>query len=158
VLAVADGVVHSARDGEGEHAPLSPQSEPAALTADGLYGNYVILEIAPSVFVHYAHLRRGSVAVKTGQRVRRGQTLGTLGQSGSSGGPHLHLHVSDSAAFEGSEGLPFVFERFDYDGAWSVQQALAPDSALPAAGQVHRLQMPLDNDVVGFDSEPPPSR
>lgn len=150
VLAVADGVVRAARDGDGEHTPLAPQSEPASLSADALYGNYVILEIAPSVFVHYAHLRRGSVAVATGQRVRRGQPLGQLGQSGSSGGPHLHLHVSDSPAFEGSEGLPFVFERFGFDGAWSVERALAPDSSLPPGSQPRERQLPLDNDVIEF--------
>ncbi|MGH8082212.1 MAG: M23 family metallopeptidase, partial [Lysobacter sp.] len=153
VLAVADGEVVAARDGEIEHAPLAPQSEPSTLSADALYGNYVILRIAPSVYVHYAHLQRGSVAVASGQQVRRGQPLGKLGQSGSTGGPHLHLHVSDSPAFEGSEGLPFVFERFDFAGAWSVERALAPDSALPATRQTHERQMPLDNDVIDFDSD-----
>ncbi|MGO4779410.1 hypothetical protein AB4084_28460, partial [Lysobacter sp. 2RAB21] len=52
VVAVADGEVQAARDGEGEHAPLAPQTEPVSLSADALYGNYVILKIAPSVYVH----------------------------------------------------------------------------------------------------------
>jgi hypothetical protein len=154
VIAVADGEVQTARDGEGEHAPLAPQTEPASLSADALYGNYVILKIAPSVYVHYAHLRPGSVAVKTGERVRKGQLLGALGQSGSSGGPHLHLHVSNSANFEGSEGLPFVFDRFGFDGTWTIDRALAPDSALAPGSQTHERQMPVDNDVIEFQPQP----
>lgn len=153
VLAVADGTVRAARDGQPERAPLSPQPEPAALSADDLYGNYVILQIAPAVYVHYAHLLPGSVAPKAGERVRRGQVVGRLGQSGNSGGPHLHLHVSNAATFEQSEGLPFVFERFDALGRRSIDQALAqpPDPAYAPAPQARRAQMPLDGDVIGFD-------
>ncbi|QQP94301.1 M23 family metallopeptidase [Lysobacter enzymogenes] len=151
VLAVADGTVRAARDGEPERAPLAPQPEPAALSADDLYGNYVILEIAPQVFVHYAHLQPGSVAAKAGERVRRGQALGRLGQSGNAGGPHLHLHVSNAATFEQSEGLPFVFERFDMLGRRSIGEALAPDSPFAPAPQTRRAQMPLDGDAIGFD-------
>ncbi len=153
VLAVADGTVAAARDGQRERAPLSPQPEPAALSADELYGNYVILEIAPGVYAHYAHLRQGSVAAKAGQRVRRGQVLGRLGQSGNSGGPHLHLHLSNAATFEQSEGLPFVFDRFDALGRREIGQALAqpPDRAYAPAPQPRRAQMPLDGDAIGFD-------
>ncbi|WP_394539664.1 M23 family metallopeptidase [Lysobacter enzymogenes] len=153
VLAVADGVVRAARDGQAERAPLSPQPEPAALGADELYGNYVILQIAPAVYVHYAHLIPGSVAAKAGERVRRGQVIGRLGQSGNSGGPHLHLHVSNAATFEQSEGLPFVFDRFDAIGRRSIGQALAqsPDPAYAPAPQPRRAQMPLDGDAIGFD-------
>lgn len=155
VLAVADGVVRAARDGQAESAPLSPQSEPAALSADDLYGNYVILEIAPRVYVHYAHLQRGSVAAKAGERVRRGQAIGRLGQSGNSGGPHLHLHVSNATTFEQSEGLPFVFERFRWFGQRSIGEALAAGSGsdpdLAADPRPRNAQMPLDNDVIGFD-------
>ncbi|QWP78223.1 M23 family metallopeptidase [Lysobacter sp. K5869] len=151
VLAVADGTVRAARDGQPERAPLSPQPEPAALSADDLYGNYVILEIAPRVYVHYAHLQPGSVAARPGERVRRGQVVGRLGQSGNTGGPHLHLHVSNAATFEQSEGLPFVFERFQAIGRRSIGEALAPDAAFAPAPQARRAQMPLDGDVIGFD-------
>jgi len=154
VLAVADGTVRAARDGQDERAPLAPQPEPAALSADDLYGNYAILEIAPRVFVHYAHLRPGSVAAKPGQRVRRGQVIGRLGQSGNTGGPHLHLHVSDAPTFEQSEGLPFVFERFQAIARRSIGEALAPDSTFAPAPQARRAQMPLDGDVIGFDPSP----
>lgn len=152
VLAVADGVVRSVRDGVVDNAPLAPQAEPTSLTADGLYGNYVVLQLAPDVFVHYAHLQRGSVAVKVGQRVHRGQVLGRVGQSGNTGGPHLHLQLSNAVTFEGSEGIPFVFDAFSLQGKWTVEQAIEPGAVFhPAdAGRVHRGEMLLDGDVVGF--------
>ncbi|HEY0197871.1 MAG TPA: M23 family metallopeptidase [Rhodanobacter sp.] len=154
VLAVADGVVRSAHDGTVDNKPLAPQSEPGSLTADGLYGNYVVLQLAPDVFVHYAHLQRGSVRVKAGDRVHRGEVLGHVGQSGNTGGPHLHFQVSDAATFEGSEGIPFVFDAFTLQGKWSVEQAIDPDATFhpAAASGMHRREMPLDNDVIGFST------
>lgn len=151
VLAVADGIVRACRDGEQEHAPLTPQPEPESLTADGLFGNYVVLEISPGVFASYAHLRKGSVKVRPGQRVRRGELLAQLGQSGNSAAPHLHFQLSDAAAFEGSEGIPYVFEQFDFFGPESEAQLFgqgAPWKETAAARR--RLQMPLNDVVIGF--------
>lgn len=95
VIAVADGVVRDIQDGQADGRPLTSHSEPTDLTTRGLYGNFVVLEIAPGVFAHYAHLRPGSVSVRAGQHVRRGDVLGHLGDSGNSAAPPLHFHVSD---------------------------------------------------------------
>jgi murein DD-endopeptidase MepM/ murein hydrolase activator NlpD len=152
VLAVADGVVRSAHDGVADNQPLAPQSEPDSLTADGLYGNYVVLQLAPDVFVHYAHLQRGSVLVKAGDKVHRGEVLGHVGQSGNTGGPHLHFQVSNAATFEGSEGVPFVFDAFSLQGKWSVEQAIDPHATFHPAGasDMRRREVPLDDDIIGF--------
>lgn len=151
VIAVADGVVRDVRDGEEEHAPLTAQPEPASLTAHGLFGNYVVLEIGPGVFAVYAHLQRGSVNVRVGESVRLGQRLGRLGQSGNSAAPHLHFHVADLATFEGSEGMPFAFDGFDFLGKESEAQLFGQGEPWkPRTAERHRLQTPLDGDVVAF--------
>lgn len=150
VLAVADGVVRDVRDGTPDHAPLEAQPEPDSLTAQGLYGNYVVLQIAPDVFVHYAHLQPGSVAVTAGQKLRRGEVLGKLGQSGNSNGPHLHIHVSSTASFEGSEGLPFVFESYRSPGTWTLTDSIDPDAKFSPERREHSKQMPLDGEVLEF--------
>ena len=153
VLAVADGVVRSARDGEMEHQPLSAQPEPSSLTSNGLFGNYVVLEIAPGTFASYAHLQRGSFKVKPGDRVHRGQVLAKLGQSGNSAAPHLHFQLSNAVTFEGSEGVPYAFERFDYLGPESEAQLFGqgdPWKALPI--EHHQSQMPLNDVVIQFPS------
>lgn len=151
VLAVADGVVRGARDGEKEHRPLEPQPEPASLTSNGLFGNYVVLEIAPGVFASYAHLQRGSVKVKPGDAVRRGQVLARLGQSGNSAAPHLHFQLSNAATFEGSEGIPYVFDSFDFLGPESEAQLFGQGVPWKAAAmEPRRAQLPLNDVVIQF--------
>lgn len=46
-----------------------------------------------SVLVKLAHLRPGTVTVATGDRVRAGQLLGEVGNSGDTTEPHLHLYA-----------------------------------------------------------------
>lgn len=53
----------------------------------------VSLDLGHGLRAFYAHLQPGSVRVKTGELVKRGQVLGRLGNSGNSAGPHLHFHV-----------------------------------------------------------------
>lgn len=151
VIAVADGVVRGARDGEPEHAPLSAQPAPDALTAEGLFGNYVVLELAPGMFASYAHLQNGSVTVRPGDHVRRGQLLARLGQSGNSAAPHLHFQLADKATFEGAEGIPYVFERFDFLGAESEAQLFGQGEPwMQGAVEPRSLQLPLNDVVIGF--------
>jgi len=151
VIAVADGEVVSTRSDQLEHAPLEAQPEPVALTTDGLFGNYVVLKIAPGVFAGYAHLQRGSVAVKPGDHVHRGQLLGRLGQSGNSAAPHLHFQLANAATFEGSEGVPYVFDRFDLLGPETEGQLFGMGDAWKAtSNEPRRSQLPLSDVVVEF--------
>lgn len=154
VIAVADGVVRSARDGEEEHRPLSPQPEPTSLTTNGLFGNYVVLEIGPGIFASYAHLQRGSLKVKAGDHVHRGQVLAHLGQSGNSAAPHLHFQLSNAATFEGAEGIPYVFDNFDLLGSESEAQLFGQGEPWRATSIDHRhAQMPLNDVVIQFPNQ-----
>ena len=153
VLAVADGVVRDARDGRPNNKPMTSPPASAELTARSLMGNFVVLEIAPKVFVSYAHLQSGSLTVKVGDRVKRGAVLGLLGQSGAANAPHLHFQVTDAPTFEESEGLPFVIDRFDRLGAASISDALdqtAKVSFGPPSPTARHDQTPLDGDVLEF--------
>lgn len=153
VLAVADGVVRDARDGEPNHPPLAALPPPTDLTTRTLMGNFVVLEIAPGVFVHYAHLQPGSLTVRVGERVQRSTVLGRLGHSGNANAPHLHFQVTTAATFEESEGLPFVWENFEELSPVSLADALdrATKPARPASSmrQQHH-QLPLDGTVLRF--------
>jgi murein DD-endopeptidase MepM/ murein hydrolase activator NlpD len=55
------------------------------------YGKTVILEHSDGIATLYGHL--SGFAVTAGQQVHRGDTLGFVGQSGRSTGPHLHYEV-----------------------------------------------------------------
>lgn len=153
VLAVADGIVRDARDGEPNLLPMSPQPPLTDLTERLLMGNFVVLEVAPGVFAHYAHLQPGSLTVKVGDRVRRGGVLGRLGQSGQAPLPHLHFQVSNAITFEESEGLPFVFRAFERTGSATLGEVLDQTVRVPATlvlAKPCQQELPLDGDVVVF--------
>ncbi len=90
VLAAASGVVDSVRDGEFDGAYLELGLDAVARKE---CGNGVVLKHEGRWRTQYCHLRRDSVAVKPGQKVKSGQTLGLVGLSGRSEFPHLHLAV-----------------------------------------------------------------
>ncbi|MBB6250221.1 M23 family metallopeptidase [Nitrospirillum iridis] len=149
ILAVADGVIESIRDGLPDNVPGQPAAQKATL--DTIAGNQVILHIG-GVYVVYAHLIPGSIAVRPGQAVRRGQVLGRLGNSGQSDAPHLHLQVGDQGHVAAADGLPFVFDAFTLAGvvpdadALDKGQAWRPDQA----PQPRHRQLPVENAVMGF--------
>ena len=150
VLAVADGVVRDSRDGQPDRQPLAAHPEPTDLTPRGLYGNFVILEIARGVFAHYAHLRPGSVRVRAGDHVHRGDVIAHLGDSGNSAVPHLHFHISNKPAFLESEGLPYRITRFTLEGKAGRDIVLSPTSTWSPGPQQERDAMPLDSHVILF--------
>ncbi|MEZ4584847.1 MAG: M23 family metallopeptidase [Gemmatimonadales bacterium] len=106
VLAVADGRIAAVVNDQPENETPHPSRRSVPITLETIGGNYVMLEVAPSRYVFYAHLQTGSVRVKVGDRVRRGQVLGLLGLSGNTPAPHLHLHLGDTIEPLGSEGFP----------------------------------------------------
>jgi murein DD-endopeptidase MepM/ murein hydrolase activator NlpD len=55
------------------------------------YGLIVIIRHSESLITLYAHNR--DLRVKTGQKVRRGQVIATVGESGKTSGPQLHFEV-----------------------------------------------------------------
>ncbi len=136
-LAVADGVVAAVKDGIPENVP-GPTSRAVPMTLETLAGNYVTVDIGGGRFAFYAHFQPRSLRVKKGDRVRRGQVLGLVGNSGNSTEPHLHFHVSDSPSPLGSEGVPYVMPSFETRGV---------PGEPPRA---HRNELPLENDVVTF--------
>jgi murein DD-endopeptidase MepM/ murein hydrolase activator NlpD len=62
----------------------------------GGYGNLVILDHGKGISTFYAHLSQISVTV--GQRVAMGQSVGRVGSTGRSTGPHLHYEVRAQGA------------------------------------------------------------
>jgi hypothetical protein len=155
LIAVAAGKVVAARDRFPDHPPPKNPTPPSV---PDLPGNHVVLRIGPGIYVTYAHMVPGSVRVHIGERVRRGQAVGRLGNSGNSATPHLHLQVQITRNFL-SDGLPFVFRSFRLLGQITEpfsdeNLGLRPNGKLPFArarrpGPRHR-EMPLSQNVVRF--------
>ncbi|NEE24690.1 M23 family metallopeptidase, partial [Streptomyces sp. SID7982] len=72
-------------------------------------GNHVILDLGDGTYAVYAHVRRGSLRVKAGDTVRAGQRIGSVGNSGNSSEPHLHVHLMDSPDLDDARGIPFTW-------------------------------------------------
>jgi murein DD-endopeptidase MepM/ murein hydrolase activator NlpD len=128
---------------------------PAPVPLERASGNYVALDLGDGRFAFYEHLRQGSIVARAGERVRRGQTIGQLGSSGSTSiGPHLHFHVADANAALAAEGLPFVIRRFEHLGAYSSLDAFRPGAswtpAPPGRAGVRRMEHPASVAVVRF--------
>lgn len=131
ILAVADGTIEAVIDGVPENVPGSRPPSPIPL--DARCGNCIILDIGNGRFVTYAHLIPGSLTIGVGDQVEKGDVLGRIGNSGNSGQPHLHFHVSQIFDTQNASGLngsalPFVFESFellDREGNSTGAQTLA---------------------------------
>lgn len=60
------------------------------------YGNFVKIKHDNGHYTLYAHMKYGSITVSQGDKVTKGQTLGTMGSTGNAYGIHLHFEVRDS--------------------------------------------------------------
>lgn len=153
VLAVADGIVAEAVDDMPEGATLSEDAGPLAL--EDVSGNYVTLDLGRGRYGFYEHLKHGSITVKRGDRVKSGQVIGLLGNSGSSSsGPHLHFHVGDAATELAGEGLPYVFRNFEilgvYGGIATFKTGERWEPSPPTTAGKRSMELPGANTVVVF--------
>jgi len=147
LLAVAEAVVVAVKDSIPENVPLSPQRT-VPITLETVGGNHVILDLGGGRYAFYAHMVPGSITVKVGDRVRPGQVIGLLGNSGNSDAPHLHFHVGDMPSPLGTEGLPFVIDGYEKLGMAQANFLAGWSSTAPAAPR--RGELPLQNHVVRF--------
>jgi hypothetical protein len=92
VLAPVAGTVIHAVDGEADD--LEPGHIRRSLHP---FGNHVVIGCGERHIV-VAHLRCGTVAVRAGETLAAGALLGTIGNSGRSAAPHVHLHACEVTA------------------------------------------------------------
>lgn len=152
VYAVADGVVALVRDGIPENVPTPSGDEnmPVPLTRESSAGNQISIRISEGIFAQYAHLVPGSIRVKPGVRVRRGELIGLVGNSGHSKNPHLHFEVADGPEINAAQGLPWTLDSFELFG--HLGPAGMPD--VRAAPAPHRHEMPLQDAILRFPDRP----
>lgn len=75
------------------HAPVEAANHGIVAFAGfiGIYGNTILIDHGLGLFTHYAHL--GTISVRNGQQVKKGELIGYTGLSGLAGGDHLHFGV-----------------------------------------------------------------
>ena len=78
-------------------------------------GNAIVLDIGGGRYLVFEHLHQGSALVRPAQSVTRGQRIASVGNTGNSLSPHLHMQIQDrpSLATDDPEvrTFPMVFEH-----------------------------------------------
>lgn len=121
ILAVADATVVRVRGRQRDH--LSRTSLPGLLYlmllegmarevvgVSRILGNHLVLDLGNGTYAAYAHLQRGSLTVREGDRVHAGQQLARCGNSGNSSEPHLHFQLMDAPDPDAARGVPFTWD------------------------------------------------
>lgn len=156
VLAVADGTVVAVTDGLPEQ---TPGKFPTNISLDEADGNSVILDLGANRYAMYAHMQPGSIRVRQGQRVKLGQMIGLVGDSGNSIAPHLHFQVMSKPSSLASNGLPYAIDSFEVTGkthgtpAFDAAEADGTPLAITAISPAKpvRNALPLDQLEITFD-------
>lgn len=154
VLAAGSGTVIAAHDGKRDHRArntwpgliymMSLEAFGRELAGHrSIIGNHVILDHSDGTFSMYAHLKHGSAAVCVGQKVRAGDVLGAVGNTGNTSEPHLHFQLMDRPQAAMAAGLPFRWCPLtiepDPDPHWAPKKPVAETvEGLPATGQIFR--------------------
>jgi murein DD-endopeptidase MepM/ murein hydrolase activator NlpD len=104
VLAPANGTVVEAIDGIRENSPglRNPYAS---------IGNTIIIQHSSREYSVLSFLKQGSVRVKTGDKVTRGQVIAQCGSSGNAIEPKIHYHLQDSPYLQTAKSIKFYFER-----------------------------------------------
>lgn len=153
VHSVADGVVVNLYDATDAQVP---GGNAKGITTENIGGNMLVIDIGGGNFAFYAHMQRGSLKVKLGDKVRTGDVIGLLGNTGNTTAPHLHFHVMDGPSPLDANGLPYAFTRFQGQGVANPAGADFFDKPVPAEIDRTRLAgprqdaLPLNNEVVDF--------
>lgn len=144
VLAVADATVVDVYD---ELADAPPQQPLPAPTLPKAGGNHVVLDLGGGIWAMYGHLKAHSIRVKAGDRVKPGQVIAQLGNNGNSDMAHLHFQLMDSRNFAQSQGVPYVFDRYDAIGHADAASDKIVFSSKPTSRE---NALPLTLSIVDF--------
>jgi hypothetical protein len=169
IYAVADGTVVATLDTEEPNAPgVLPATDPVLgpkLTVQNVDGNHIVQDVGQGAYAMYAHLQKGTLKVKVGDKVKKGDPIAQLGNTGNSNASHMHFQLMDGPSLLEANGLPYVIDQFTYLGQVPAAAVLDADDfltgtflpATPAAGQPRTDQLPLVLAVVDFPEAPAPS-
>jgi murein DD-endopeptidase MepM/ murein hydrolase activator NlpD len=104
VVAPANGTIVEIIDGIRENSPgmRNPYAQ---------IGNTIVIQHSSKEYSVLAFLKQGSIRVKVGDRISRGQVLAQCGSSGNATEPILHYHLQDSPRLQTAQGIKFYFER-----------------------------------------------
>jgi hypothetical protein len=111
-------------------------------------GNHVVVRSGSDRFAVYGHLQTGSLRVRVGDRVKVGDVLGLLGNSGNSTAPHLHFSIQNGPDALTSDSLPFVIDDYQVTG---IATFLPTGLRIDAVDSPQRKTHPLVTTIATFE-------
>jgi murein DD-endopeptidase MepM/ murein hydrolase activator NlpD len=97
------------------------------------------------------------IRTTVGQRVKRGEVLANLGNTGNTSAPHLHFHLMNNPSVLGASGVPYVIDRFTLSGHVSEADSNAAagvegnwSKSLFVKGSPRKKEFPTDGAIVDF--------
>lgn len=156
VYAMVSGTMYNCWRNAPDNAKAGTKDADVLSHYIGVGGNHVVIKTDDGVYAKHSHMIPGSIpsticphnktrfdepsgstfppegAVTNGVKITKGQYLGLAGNSGNSGGPHLHVHMlKDGAAyemkFEHGQTTPYTDDTASSNGPWTLLNG----SALP---------------------------
>ncbi|ADI37836.1 putative uncharacterized protein [Waddlia chondrophila 2032/99] len=155
VYAVEDGLVISVLEGL-EDQPPGALPDPNSITLKTVTGNHIILKLSSGVYAFYAHLKKGSIRVKEGNSVSKGDEIARVGNSGNTSAPHLHLHLMDAPSPIGSNPVAYTYDRFKLAGlieenSFYEHENLDALQVITIPDEWRNHQLPLDLNILESD-------
>jgi hypothetical protein len=155
IHAVADGTILGTMDRFGDQVPGKAEGDDVTSYPGG---NIVVIDIGQGNYAFYAHMKPGSIKVKAGDKVSKGQIIGEVGNSGNTSSPHLHMHISDSPSPLGADGKPYVFDSFKVTAyvpnMRTAVELLEAGKTVPSepvtADQNHKQELIREGTIVTF--------
>ena len=113
--------------GENIYAPVAgtvvglldslPNVEVTLTTSDTVNpaGNHIVIKFDTDRYLFLAHLNKGTLKVKKGDKVKQGDLLAQAGNSGNTSWPHLHMHIQDKPMVDNASaiGFPYRFSKIN---------------------------------------------
>ncbi len=104
ILAPASGVIIETLDGIRDN-------KPGIMNKNFYTGNLIMIKHNEKEISFLCHFKQGSIKVKVGDKVKKGQLLGLCGNSGNSSEPHLHYHLQDNEIIRDGKGIKCYFRN-----------------------------------------------
>jgi murein DD-endopeptidase len=155
VFAVGDGRIVGLQDWIPENDPTASKKA-VSIDLQTAAGNYLIVDLGGGNFALYAHLQPRSFGVHLGDRVKQGEALALLGNSGNSDAPHLHFQIMNANSPLEADGRPYVFRAFTVEGTLPSLTVLADGKGWRPSTPVGSLRhddLPTENEVLDFAPE-----
>lgn len=81
---------------------------------DNPRGNHIIIKHEHGEYSTICHLQKGTIKVKIGDRIKEGDMIGKVGNSGNTQGPHIHFQIQLGIDPDYSKGVPITFKNAYY--------------------------------------------